>query len=177
MKIRKALSGDIEQIERIYTRIHDEEESGRVSIGWNRSIYPVRKTAEDSLKRGDLFVMEDAEAVVACAIINQAQVPEYALAPWENEAEDSEVMVLHTLVVDPSQGAKGFGKAFVLYYEQYAAQHHCGILRLDTNALNVRAREMYRKLGYSEAGIVPCRFNGIPDVQLVCLEKRLPLLE
>lgn len=32
---------------------------------------------------------------------------------------------------------------------------------------------MYQKLGYEERGIVPCVFNGIPDVQLVCLEKYL----
>ena len=35
------------------------------------------------------------------------------------------------------------------------------------------ARAMYQKLGYEERGIVPCVFNGIPGVQLVCLEKYL----
>ena len=28
-------------------------------------------------------------------------------------------------------------------------------------------------LGYTEAGIVPCEFNGIAGVNLVCLEKKL----
>jgi len=32
---------------------------------------------------------------------------------------------------------------------------------------------LYKRLGYREAGIVPCVFNGIPDVMLVCLEKKL----
>ena len=36
-------------------------------------------------------------------------------------------------------------------------------------------REMYRKLGYAEVSIVPCVFNGIEGVDLVCLEKVLPL--
>ena len=31
----------------------------------------------------------------------------------------------------------------------------------------------YKKLGYKEIGIVPTEFNGIPDVQLVLLEKHL----
>ena len=44
---------------------------------------------------------------------------------------------------------------------------------MDTNARNVRARAMYAKLGYVEADIVPCVFNGIEGVQLVCLEKTL----
>ena len=38
-----------------------------------------------------------------------------------------------------------------------------------------RAREMYRKLGYKEVGIVPTVSNGIPDVNLVLLEKRIGL--
>ena len=46
-------------------------------------------------------------------------------------------------------------------------------LRIDTNARNVAARAMYKKLGYKEIGIVPTVFNGIPDVQLVLLEKYL----
>lgn len=44
-------------------------------------------------------------------------------------------------------------------------------LRMDTNMINQRARKMYHNLGYQEVDIVPCVFNGIPDVQLVCLEK------
>lgn len=44
---------------------------------------------------------------------------------------------------------------------------------MDTNAKNATARRMYQKLGYKETDIVPCVFNGIPDVMLVCLEKHL----
>lgn len=32
---------------------------------------------------------------------------------------------------------------------------------------------LYARLGYREAGIVPCVFNGIKGVGLVCLEKKL----
>ena len=44
---------------------------------------------------------------------------------------------------------------------------------MDTNAINAAARAMYAKLGYREADIVPCVFNGIPNVNLVLLEKKL----
>ena len=59
------------------------------------------------------------------------------------------------------------------YYETYALENGCRYLRMDTNARNTRARTMYRKLGYREAGIVPTTFNGIEGVQLVLLEKML----
>ena len=86
-------------------------------------------------------------------------------------------MVLHTLVVDPEMGGLGLGSRFVAFYEDYARAQGCAVLRMDTNARNLRARRMYAQLGYREAGIVPCTFNGIPSVQLVCLEKRLEAAE
>ena len=48
----------------------------------------------------------------------------------------------------------------------------CTALRMDTNAVNTAARTLYKKLGYAEACIVPTDFNGIPGVNLVCLDKR-----
>ncbi len=173
--IRKAVPGDIPGIAEIYERIHTEEEEGRVSIGWVRGVYPTEETAYAALERGDLFVEIDEESgeerLVATAIINQTQVPEYDDCTWAYAADPSEIMVLHTLVVDPTCAGRGYGKAFVRFYEAYALEHGCHYLRMDTQAKNTGARAMYRKLGFSEPGIVPCCFNGIAGVQLVCLEK------
>ena len=173
MKIRNATKNDMDYIEKIYEAIHDEEENGRTIIGLIRNIYPTRKTAEDGLERGDLFVMEDEDKIVAVAVINQIQVEEYRHAAWKHSVKDIEVMVLHTLAVDPCQKNKGYGKAFVAFYENYAKQHNCVTLRMDTNARNTKARKLYHKLGYEEIDIINCTFNGIPNVQLVCLEKYL----
>jgi len=171
MNIRKAAAADVPAAAAIYERIHDMEEQGKAVIGWIRGVYPTEETAGKMLR--DLFVMEDGGRIVASAVINQAQVPCYAEARWSVRAPDNEVMVLHTLTVDPDCGGRGFGRAFVRFHEEYARRHGCLHLRMDTNAINVRARIMYRRLGYTEADIVDCTFNGIPGVRLVCLEKEL----
>ena len=62
---------------------------------------------------------------------------------------------------------------FLEFYEQTARDMRCTVLRIDTNFRNERARAMYRKHGYRESGVVDCDFNGIPDVQMVCLEKKV----
>lgn len=173
MIFRKAAVDDISAIAEIYDQIHTEEEAGRTSVGWIRGVYPTEKTAEASVQRGDLFVAEENGTIVGAAIINQQQVDVYEGADWEFPAPDAKVMVLHTLVISPKVFGKGWGKAFVKFYEDYAQSHSCPYLRMDTNARNTRARAMYRKLGYNEIGIVPCVFNGIEGVQLVLLEKRL----
>lgn len=172
MTIRKAEATDILAISAIYEDIHTLEEAGETSIGWIRKVYPTEQTACAALERGDLFVLVDGD-VVGAAIINRIQVDVYAGAPWKYPADDEQVMVLHTLVISPKAARKGYGSRFVQFYEQYAREHNSPFLRMDTNVRNLRARAMYRKLGYEEIAIVPCVFNGIEGVQLVLLEKRL----
>lgn len=173
MIIRKAVTKDIEAVVSIYDKIHTAEEKGEVVIGWKRDIYPTRKTAEDAILRQDLFVMEEDGIIYGCGIINKEQVDVYAKAKWQYDAEPDEIMVLHTLVIDPEKKRKGLGKSFVKFYEEYAKDRRCKYLRLDTNEKNVNARGMYKKLGYTEIGIVPCVFNGLKDVNLVLIEKSL----
>lgn len=170
---RKATADDIDAIAAIYQRIHAEEEAGRSSTGWLRDVYPVRATAEQAVALGDMFVDEREDGILACGRINREQVDVYADVPWQYEAGEEQVMVLHTLVVDPAAKGKGLGSAFVGFYEQYARDNGCPCLRIDTNQRNLRARALYARLGYREAAIMPCEFNGIPGVGLVCLEKWL----
>ena len=171
--IRKAMEADIPAVAEIYSQIHTAEETGQVTIGWIRNVYPTSETARQAQRRGELFVEEDGGVVVGAAIINQTQMDAYRKADWHYDAAEQDVMVLHTLVIAPGASGKGYGKAFVHFYEQYALAHNCHYLRMDTNSRNVRARDMYRKLGFREAGTVPCEFNGIEGVDLVLLEKAL----
>lgn len=170
---RKATLTDLDAISSIYDAVHDAEEAGRTTIGWVRSIYPTRATAQQGIRSGDLFVLEEDGRIVAAARINQVQGEEYKQVAWSFKADDSKVMVLHTLAVHPEYFGRGFGTDFAAFYEDYAAQQGCTCLRMDTNTRNTTARTLYKKLGYTEAGIVPCIFNGIDGVQLVCLEKPL----
>ena len=173
MMIRKATAQDIDAVEKLYDAIHTAEENGKQTIGWIRGIYPVRKTAEMALARDDLFVLEDDGKICGTGILNKIQVDSYAESHWEHEVPDERVCVLHTLVIDPDSAGKGYGRAFVEYYETYARENGCTELRIDTNARNEVARAMYKKHGYTEIGIVPTVFNGIEGVQLVLLEKYL----
>ena len=174
MQFRKAASVDIPFIAEIYEEIHTEEEAGRVTIGWERGVYPTKATAEAALERDDLFVgVDDNGNIFGAAIINQQQVDVYEGAAWIYPAKDEEVMVLHTLVISPRYAGKGYGEAFAKFYEDYARDNNCPVLRIDTNERNTRARSMYAKLGYRESDMVPCQFNGIDGVHLVLLEKKV----
>ena len=173
MNIRKALADDIDAVAMIYDKIHTAEEAGEAVIGWERGIYPERDTALTALERGDLFVIEEDHTVVGTGILNQIQVDVYARGNWEYDADPSEVMVMHTLVIDPDLKGRGYGRAFALFYEDYARSHGCGYLRIDTNEKNIAARRFYKNLGYKEIGIENCVFNGLADINLVLIEKKI----
>ena len=173
MQFRKATLGDLEQIALIYDRIHTLEERGELTTGWRRTVYPTRETALAAILAGEMFVAEEDGAILASAKLNQTQDPAYAKAAWSHDVPPEQVMVLHTLTVDPLRARAGVGRQFVAYYEGYALDHGCPYLRIDTNERNQTARRLYQKLGYREADIVPCVFNGLEGVNLVCLEKTL----
>lgn len=173
MIIRKAIPGDIPAVSAIYEDIHTAEEAGQAVIGWVRGVYPTQATAQAALARGDLFVLEAGGEVAGSAIINQSQCDGYETADWQHPAQDSEIMVLHTLTISPRAAKRGYGKSFVAFYEEYARRQGCRYLRMDTNVKNARARAMYAKLGYKEIGVIPTTFNGIEGVKLVLLEKAL----
>lgn len=171
--IRRARPGDIPAIASIYEAIHDLEEAGQLSIGWQRGVYPTAETAMAAVGAGDMFVLEEGGRVAASARINRQQMPAYAQVDWRFPASDDQVMVLHTLTVDPALARRGRAKQFLAFYEDYAREHDCTALRIDTNAKNAVARAMYARMGYVESGVIPCEFNGIPGVDLVCMEKRV----
>ena len=108
-QIRKAEKKDIDAVAAIYAHIHEQERTGKATIGWLPGINPSSTNMVSS---------RTAEAALA-------------------------------------------------------RENGCTVLRMDTNAKNAAARRLYQKLGYAEPDIVPCIFNGIPNVQLVLLEKKL----
>ncbi len=171
--IRKALPGDIPAVAEIYTAAVDREEAGPRFAHWYRGVYPTEDLARASLAEGTLFVLEEVGRVVASVRIDGQQTPAYAECPWQYAAADEEVMVLHTLVVHPDCSGRGYGRALVRYYEQYALDHGRRFLRLDTNVDNAPARHLYGILGYREAGVIHCVLNQVRQVSLVCLEKKL----
>ncbi len=173
LKIRKATKDDFDQVLELYNKIHTEEENGRTSTGWVRNIYPSDQTICDSLSRSDLFIAETDEKIVGAVILNQIQDEIYENAKWQFSAPENQIMVMHTLVVDPEQKGKGIGKTIEHFYEEYALKNACHFLRIDTNVKNLPARNLYKKLGYKEIGVAPCTFNGIKNIDLVLLEKKI----
>ena len=54
IQIRKALASDLDAVAAIYDRVHDAQDSGQLTTGWIRGVYPTRATAQAALDRYDV---------------------------------------------------------------------------------------------------------------------------
>ena len=101
--IRRARAEDVDATARIYEALMDREEAGQGATNWKRDVYPTRETARRAQEAGWLYVKEDgAGGICASMILNHEQPPCYRDADWQVAAAPENVLVLHTLCVDPA---------------------------------------------------------------------------
>ena len=170
--IRKAIKDDIADIVAIYEKIVN---SNDCLTGWLPGVYPTADTALSALEKGELFVYADNKEgrVKGSCILNKKQNALYALGSWRYPVVEDEVMVLHTITVDPDYGRQGVGDMIMDFYEEYAERSGCSVLRFNANVKNIPARRLYEKHGCTEAGIINAALNGIPQASYVLYEKKL----
>ena len=164
MIFRKAVHSDAKRCLEIYDAVSDWEAANGKQCCWEKGFYPTMETVEAALSLGELYVLEDEKAgktgqIAACGIINHSQPEFYKLFDWAFEAALSEVLVLHTFGVDPAMQRKGYGSAFMAFYEKMAYDTGCKTLRLDTVTSNQKSQAMYKKLGFKTLG----QWEGDPN--------------
>lgn len=171
--IRKAIAADISIVEEIYHEVLDFEANHMSYTNWKKDLYPTRKTAEQALEEGTLYVGEDETGIYGCVILNHIQPEEYGKISWSVPAEGQEVLVIHTLCIRPNCAGKGYGREFVAFSEQLGKKLGCTTMRLDTYEGNLPAASLYLKLGYQEKGSVEFHFQNVIWETLKCFDKIL----
>ena len=171
--IRKATAADIDRCAEIYEAHLTNEANGKNWSNWRLGLYPVRATAENALAHDWLWVGEDEKGIFGCVILNQNQAEEYKQMDWHWEAADDEVLVIHTLVIDPNRRGEGKASEFLKAAEDIARSWGCTVIRLDTWEGNLPAQALYKKHGYLLAGGCDFWFANAYNNPLVCLDKKL----
>lgn len=170
---RKAEITDRERILEIYDHILDEEEKGPKICGWRRGFYPTPDVADAGIESGEMIVLEADGLVVGSARFNKIQDEVFYKAKWQHDAPEEEVLVLHTLTVDPLCKGHGYGKMILAYYEELARKMNCTELRMDTGGTNSRARKIYADMGFIEADALEYSYTEKPEDihKVIFLEK------
>lgn len=143
----------LDEVGMIYERIHEDLSQTVNYPRWPRGIYPTEESAQEAIDKNELYILKDHQQIIGLVILNQEQDLGYENVDWQVEAKDYEVMVIHTLAIDPRFKGKGYAGIMIQKIKQFAVQKHCLALRLDLTQGNVPARNLYQKHGFYFTGI------------------------
>ena len=146
MIFRKAEKEDFDKIKSLYWTLIDQEQDDPSFPHWKKGIHPSDEMIQDSIDKGDLYVLADGDEIAACVIANDEKVEGYADAPWQIDSD--EVIVLHVLAVRPNHRGKGLARRLVENVIEQERKAGKKALRLDVIENNTIAEKLYQKLGF-----------------------------
>jgi len=171
---RKATTEDIDRIVEIYSNIFDAEENGTGTSGWKRGFYPNRDVAVGLAESGEGYVEIDDNGLIVCSGRFNEEYDEYLLGiNWQVDCRPEETLVLHTLAADPLEKGKGYGMAFLQFYEKVAKEAGKKALRMNTGGGNSRSRALYKKAGFKEVDVKYFDWGREVALEVIYLEKEI----
>jgi ribosomal protein S18 acetylase RimI-like enzyme len=162
-RIERGTVEDINTLAELYDDLNDYLSTNTNYPGWIKGIYPIRETAEEGVKNGTLFVIRRNNEIAGTIILNQDQPDAYNNVRWGVDAKEQEVIVVHTLAVNPRFMKLGIGKKLMEFAVDYSREQKVRTLRLDVFYKNSPAIALYEKSGFTYVDTVDLGLN-IPDL-------------
>ncbi len=121
--------------------------------------YPNRAVIESDAARGESFVVEDENEVIATVMVGfdgEAVYDRIEDGSWLTQSTSAEPCygAIHRVAVCSSGKNKGTGLFLLASAEGYARDHGCESVRVDTHPGNLPMRRLLEKRGYERCGIV-----------------------
>ena len=160
IEIRAANAFDLDATGRLYNEVVGFLNATENLTGWGNE-YPTRTDAEAALSEGALYVALREKELAGTVILNQKPAAEYFGEPWQVVCEWSEVLIIHTLAVDPRFRRNGIAEALLKFAEALAKQRGLRAIRLDGYRKNEPAFALYEKLGYKFIGMVDLNLHHL----------------
>lgn len=163
-KIEKGQLFDLEKLFQIYLNGKIDLENNGI-YQWTDN-YPTISIIENDLKKDVLYTLKSNEKIIGAINISEEQETEYELIKWE--FDNSKVLVIHRLVIDPKYQKKGYAQKLMDFAENFAKENNYSSIRLDAYSQNVRVIEFYKKRNYFIRGNVNFPEREYP---FHCMEK------
>ena len=112
--------------------------------------------------------MRNYKEIIGAINISEEQEPEYETINWE--FDNSKVLVIHRLVIDPKYQGKGYARKLMDFAEKFGKGNNYSSIRLDAFSQNKRVIEFYEKRKYFIRGNVNFPEREYP---FHCMEKAI----
>jgi ribosomal protein S18 acetylase RimI-like enzyme len=148
--IRNAKLSEIAEIHAL-TRACGEEMAERGIYQWNES-YPSKAILKSDILRGELYVLEDSNALLGIIALTTIMDQEYENVTWLTPNHNN--LYVHRLAVGPADQGRGFARKLMSFGEAFARNGNFTSIRLDTFSQNPRNQRFYEQRGYTRLGNV-----------------------
>lgn len=150
--VRKAALADLHAIASLFEKVILNMQ--RQGIDQWDEIYPTYEIHKNDIKEGSLYLCLFEGTIAAAFTLNYDCDKAYEDGHWQSQGP---FCVVHRLCVNPGFQNRGLGTQVMQAAEAAAREMGFEAIRLDTFSKNPSALRLYRKLGYTEAGVVTFR--------------------
>lgn len=116
---------------------------------------------KDSINQHNQFIGIENNQIVAAYIMNHECDEAYRSVRWSVEVKDSEIMVIHALLVLPEYGGRGYSKQLVQHAINTARKNKQKVIRLDCIEGNEIPQKMYVSFGFKYINTVEITYVDI----------------
>lgn len=113
---------------------------------WNTH-YPSHNAFARDIKRGELFVIEQNNQLIATIVLSTFIDAEYKQIDWLTPPETKNLYI-HRLAVHPDFQGQGYAQKLMHFAETHAKENDFDSIRLDTFSQNPRNLKFYEQRGY-----------------------------
>lgn len=152
MEIRKAVAADLEQMLEI---VAQAQAFLRVSgVDQWQDGYPTRDILLRDIEAGEMFLLADAEQIMAFAALIFGGERDYARiydGAWHG---DGAYLTIHRVATNATLRQTGAASRLLAYGEQLCRECGAGMIRIDTHNDNRAMQGMLKKNGFAYCGKV-----------------------
>lgn len=163
--IRIARQNDMEAIMMVVKQVV-EVMNKQGSFQWDDT-YPLVSDYQKDLRREELYVYQESEAILAVCTISKRGHEEYDQIAWT--AHDF-ALTIKRLAVNPNARGKGIADQFFQFAEKVARELGTSHLTTDTFAENQYAQQLFKRNGFN---FVQARIDEQEAAELYYFEKAL----
>lgn len=156
LEIRKTTVADIDRVMEIYDIAREFMAANGNPTQWGDG-YPVRELIEEDVRRGESYVVADANEIHGVFMFMQRVEPTYAViegGKWQN---DEPYGTIHRVASDGS--VKRMFDMCVAFCEKIASN-----LRVDTHGDNIPMQKAIERNGFTKCGTIYMLHDGSPRI-------------
>ncbi len=166
LKIALGQLSELTELFQIY--LNGKKELERNGIHQWTDNYPTQSIIERDVRKGNLYTLKNEHENIGAIIMNQEEDTEYESVDWK--FDDSKVLLIHRLVIDPKHQRKGYATLLMDFAEDFAKANNYTSIRLDAYSEHKKVVEFYKKRQYFVRGDVYFPDRTSP---FNCLEKEV----